>query len=59
MVTRRAALVLFLSHVVTLSFAIFLHQPWDIAATGASVLSGTAALLMYFAVRARERDEGR
>ena len=59
MVTGRAALVFFLSHVVTLSCAIFLHEPRDIAATAASVLSGTSALLMYFAVRARERDESR
>jgi hypothetical protein len=59
MLTKRVALVLFLSHVVTLSCAIFLHKPWDTVATGASVLNGTAALLMYFAVRARERDESR
>ena len=59
MVTRRLALVLFLSHVVTLSCAILLHKPWDTIATGASVLNGTAALLMYFAVRARERNESR
>jgi hypothetical protein len=59
MVTKRSALVLFLANIVMFYYATFVAKPWDTAAAGAGLLCGTAALLMYFAVRARDGRESR
>jgi hypothetical protein len=52
MVTKRSALVVFLVAVVMLFCSTFAAQPWDMAATVAAALCGTAALLLFLVARA-------
>jgi hypothetical protein len=51
MVTKRSALGVFLVAVVMLFCRTFASQPWEIAATVAAALCGTAALLLLARAR--------
>jgi hypothetical protein len=51
--SKRSALAVFLAAVVMFFCSTFVAQPWDMAATVAAALCGTAALLLFLVARAR------